>query len=175
MGGTKRKLLGMVAALTLAAPFAAPGWAADGPDTVVLDKLANHYEAVQFNHAMHVDVAGNCAVCHHHTTGTAPVDPNCARCHKAGNRTASVACRDCHSDTPFSADNLKRIESDPRLYHSGKPGLKGALHQKCLGCHTEMGAPTGCQDCHARNDKGDAFFNAGKYAPAPGKGGEHGH
>jgi len=174
MGGKKKKLLGVVAVLALTAPLAAQGLVSQGPDSVVLDTLANHYEAVEFNHAMHVDVAGNCATCHHHTTGEAPVDESCARCHEGGKEAKSVACKDCHSDTPFSAENLKASDTNPKLYHTGKPGLKGALHQKCLGCHQEMGAPTGCQDCHARNDKGDAFFNSGNYAPKPGASGSHG-
>ena len=90
MGG-KKKLLGVAAVLVLTAPLASRSWAASGPDTVVLDSLANHYEAVTFDHTMHVDVAGNCATCHHHATGEAPVDPNCGRCHKANQAATAIA------------------------------------------------------------------------------------
>jgi hypothetical protein len=173
MGGRKKTLLGMAALMLLAAPLAAQSWAGDGPDTVELGSLANHYSAVTFDHAMHTGVAASCAECHHHTTGLAPTDPNCARCHEAGEKASLVACRDCHSDKRFSAEDLAKTEENPQLQHKGRLGLKGAYHQKCLGCHTTMGGPTGCQDCHTRNDKGDAFFNSGKYAPAPGAAAEH--
>lgn len=173
MGGKKKKLLRVVALVVLSIPLAAAGMASEGPDTVELDSLANYYEPVTFDHAMHSEVAGSCADCHHHTTGDAPTNPTCARCHEAGSEASAIACRDCHSANPFSAENLKTIDDNPQLYHTGKPGLKGALHQKCMGCHQEMGAPTGCQDCHVRTDAGDAFFHAGPYAPAP-KAEEHG-
>lgn len=177
MGGRKKTLLGMAALMLLTAPLAAQSWAGEGPGTVELGSLANYYSAVTFDHAMHTGVAASCAECHHHTTGAAPIDPNCARCHKAGDKTSGVACKDCHSDKPFSAEYLKKLEENPQLYHRGKPGLKGAYHRKCLGCHTTMGGPTGCQDCHTRNDKGDALFHSGKYAPPPtastGHEGEH--
>lgn len=174
MGGRKKTLLGMAALMLLTAPLVAPAWAGDGPGTVEIGSLANHYSAVTFDHAMHTGVASSCAECHHHTTGLAPTDPTCARCHEAGAKAGSVACKDCHSDKRFSAEDLAKIEGNPQLYHKGKPGLKGAYHRKCLGCHTTMGGPTGCQDCHTRNDKGDAFFNAGKYAPAPSTSAGHG-
>jgi hypothetical protein len=174
MGGRKKTLVGMAALMLLAAPLAAQSWAGDGPGTVELGSLANHYSAVTFDHAMHTGVAPSCAECHHHTTGLAPIDPNCARCHEAGAGAKSVACKDCHSDKRFSAEDLAKTGGNPQLHHKGKPGLKGAYHQKCLGCHTTMGGPTGCQDCHTRNDKGDAFFNSGKYAPAPTASAGHG-
>jgi hypothetical protein len=143
--------------------------AMQGPETATLSSLTNLFEPVSFNHAMHVDVASNdCAVCHHHTTGTPVTDERCARCHKNSGPANSVACRDCHSDSPFSAESLQKISDSPLLYHTGKPGLKGAYHRKCLGCHKEMGAPTECEACHKRTDKGDAFYRSGKYAPTPG-------
>jgi hypothetical protein len=173
MGGRKKTLVATAALMFLAAQ----SWAEAGPDTVELDSLANHYSAVTFDHAMHVGVASGCVECHHHTTGGAPTDSNCARCHEGGGEAIAVACRDCHSSNRFSAEDLAKIEGNQQLHHKGKPGLKGAYHQKCLGCHTAMGAPTGCQDCHTRNDEGDAFFHAGQYAPAPkdsaGHGGGH--
>jgi hypothetical protein len=176
MGGRKKTLVGMAALMLLTAPLALRSWAAGdgGPDTVEIGSLANHYSAVTFDHATHTGLASSCAECHHHTTGLAPVDSNCARCHEAGSTARSVACKDCHSDKRFSAEDLAKTGGNPQLHHKGTPGLKGAYHQKCLGCHTAMGGPTGCQDCHTRNDKGDAFFNAGKYAPAPAAAGGHG-
>ncbi len=154
-----------IAAITL---FALNSHAMDYPESVDIDSLTNHYEAVTFDHSMHVEATENdCAVCHHHTTGTPPTDERCIRCHKDSSEADAVACADCHSAQRFSAEYLKKIETTPLLFHRDKPGLKGAYHQKCLGCHQEMDAPTGCQDCHTRNEKGDKFFHSGAFAPAP--------
>jgi len=166
MGGNTKKLLG-VAAIVAAWGFMPHAGLASGPGTVQIDRLANLYGPVTFDHAMHADVAGNCAECHHHTLGGAPVRENCGRCHQANQPTKSVACRDCHAEDRFEASYLGKIETAKALYHAGRPGLKGAYHQKCLGCHQSMGGPTGCEDCHPLTEKGEAFYNTGKYAPAP--------
>jgi hypothetical protein len=138
-----------------------------GPATVKLDSLADLYRPVEFNHAMHVDlVDGKCATCHHHTTGAAPLEPRCQECHRAGEPAKVVACRDCHTVLRFSAEYLAELAANPQLYHNDKPGLKGAYHRKCLGCHQENGGPTGCQDCHERTKAGDAIFRT-DVTPAP--------
>jgi len=150
---------------------------AQGPDTVVLETLAQYYDPVEFDHVMHVDMLGedSCATCHHHSVGTPLVDENCKRCHEYGGETESANCEDCHPAQRFSADYLAEIEADIHLYHEDKPGLKGAFHQKCLGCHKEMDAPVGCQDCHTRTDAGDKLFRSGKYAPEPSESTAHAH
>ena len=146
------------------------GFAETGPDAVVLDSLAEFYEPVQFNHAAHIDLAeGKCAKCHHHTTGAVPLEPSCLQCHKGGLDGGVYACRDCHSSKRFEADYLAALDGDRQRYHLDKPGLKGAYHRNCLGCHTENGGPAGCQDCHPRNAKGDALFRADIVAPAAGQ------
>ena len=161
--------LGAVILIIVCMPLP-PGFA-QGPDTVELKSLAQYYEPVQFNHAMHVDMLGEngCAVCHHHTVGTPLVDETCMRCHEYGGETESANCEDCHPANRFSAEYLAKIEKDIHLFHVDRPGLKGAFHQRCLGCHKEMDAAIGCEDCHTRTDAGDRFFRSGKYAPAPGK------
>lgn len=133
-----------------------------GPANVELDSLADLYRPVEFNHAMHVElVDSQCAKCHHQTTGAAPLEPRCQECHKGGKASAVVACRDCHPVLRFSAEYLAELAANPQLYHLDKPGLKGAYHRNCLGCHLENGGPAGCQDCHPRTPAGDAFFSAG--------------
>ncbi len=174
MGGRKKKLLTAVAVLAVSAPLAFSAWA-NGPETVELDSLAQYYGPVTFDHAMHADLAESCADCHHHTTGTEPTNATCARCHTESDEASAIACKDCHSEQPFSAASLKEIENNPQLYHTGKPGLKGAYHQNCLGCHESMGGPTGCQDCHTRNEEGDKLFHAGNYAPEPSATQNSGH
>lgn len=138
-------------------------------DTMVLDTMAQYYAPVEFSHAMHVELLGDdsCATCHHHTVGTPLVDENCKRCHATSLEADSAACRDCHSVKRFGAEYLEEMEMNINLYHEDKPGLKGAFHQRCLGCHQEMDAPVDCNACHARTEDGDKFFHAGKYAPAP--------
>lgn len=147
------------------------------PDIITLDSLAQFYDKVDFNHALHINVLKDCAGCHHHTTGNLVESKNCVRCHKNSSETAVVACRGCHAAQPFSAVALNEKHQEKHLYHQDKPGLKGAYHQSCMGCHTKMGAPTGCKDCHARNKNGEALFNAGSFAPqkASGKTAHKGH
>lgn len=141
--------------------------AGDGPDEVEIDALAQLYEPVYFDHLMHEEVAdGNCSVCHHHTLGTPPVEnENCMRCHANSTEADEVSCQGCHAGNRFEAEYLNRIDADNTLYHRDKVGLKAAYHLRCMGCHEEMGAPNGCQDCHARTDAGDKFFHAGNYSP----------
>lgn len=145
------------------------------PDTIALDSLAQYYEKVNFDHAKHITLVKDCAECHHHTTGTLVEDANCVRCHKNSGATPVVSCRGCHSAQPFSVQTV-REKGDKNIYHADKPGLKGAYHQGCMGCHAKNGGPTGCEDCHARTGEGDALFKAGSYKPSPPAGGKsHGH
>jgi hypothetical protein len=159
------QLVLLVAALLLVTVVTVP--AAEAPDTITLNVLAELYEPVVFDHAMHADVA-ECAICHHQTTGQPEAGSRCVRCHSGNETNASVACRDCHVAEPFSADYMRSKEVDSERYHIDMPGLKGAYHLSCLGCHTEMGAPTGCQECHARTAAGDETFRADAQAPTGG-------
>lgn len=159
-------LAGIIAAMILSFTPQQNCRAMEGPDTVELDALAQLFEPVNFNHKMHVEVADNdCAKCHHHTTGTPVTNPLCIKCHANSGEADVVACRDCHAAKRFEADYLNRLEADNTIYHVDKVGLKAAYHIRCMGCHKEMGAPLGCQDCHTRTDAGDQFYHDGKYAP----------
>lgn len=79
---------------------------------------------VPFNHGTHADWMAKgegCAVCHHHAPqGSEPTA--CRGCHEAG---------DSHRD-------MRR------------PGLKGAYHRQCMGCHREWSHETDCTVCHVR-------------------------
>ena len=156
----------MLALVFTAVVFVAVGEAETGPETVDLDGMVSYYGPVAFDHAMHVELTEkNCSECHHHTTGMAPKDERCLKCHKGGEESDVMACRECHPSNRFAADYLAELAADPNRYHIDKPGYKGAFHRKCLGCHQEMGGPSDCQGCHERNESGDAFFHAGKFAP----------
>lgn len=124
--------------------------AADGPDDIELLALTNIYEPVAFDHTLHVDVA-SCATCHHHTTGQPAEDENCLRCHKETGEADEVSCTACHPANPGRAE-MVRASKDTGLFHIDRTGLKRAYHLNCLGCHREMDAPTGCQDCHSKKD-----------------------
>ncbi len=163
------KWIGGVALLTLFAlappiPCGAMD-AEDAPDDVDIDVMPNLFKKVEFPHSVHVDITeGDCTVCHHHTAGGTVKNPNCVRCHANSGEQDVVACRDCHPLDRFSQEYLKSLEK-PLLYHINKPGLKGAYHLNCRGCHVEMDGPTGCEDCHAMTDAGKKFYHTGKYAP----------
>lgn len=150
---------GLVAGLPLLSAAAAP------PTQVQIDQLSQDFAPVQFDHASHVDMVENCSECHHHTTGTASKDPDCMRCHDSGSNGERVACHDCHVAEPFSAEYLKKTTENKKNYHRDIPGLKGAYHRNCMGCHETSGGPTGCLDCHPRTEAGDALFHTGKYLP----------
>jgi hypothetical protein len=136
-----------------------------GPKEVTINRLANLFDAVTFDHAAHVEITGDCASCHHHTTGDGAGGGRCDRCHANSPKSANVGCGSCHDVDPFSAVQLERKADDRYLYHTDKPGLKAAYHWNCLGCHENSGGPTGCEDCHARNAVGDQFYHSGTYAP----------
>lgn len=136
------------------------------PDKISISSIQKYYAPVSFNHAAHINKLKDCGLCHHHTTGAQVTDPNCVRCHKNSGAQAVVSCKGCHVADPFTPEALKQQrDQQPPIYHRDKPGLKAAYHMGCLGCHKKMGGPTGCQDCHKRNDSGDAIFKSGKYAP----------
>ena len=97
-----------------------------GPQTTILNRLENKYQSVTFSHETHSSLAENCSECHHHSP--AGQTPACSECHGA----------------PFDPQNLNM------------PGLKGAYHLQCMGCHQDMGGgPTGCTECHAKKTSQD--------------------
>ena len=134
--------------------------AADMPDQVSLDTLAELFDGVEFDHAMHTELGEDCSACHHHATGTGTSDERCVRCHADSGEVASVGCSGCHVADPFSAEHINLQALDRYQYHVDMPGLKAAYHWNCVGCHEQMDGPTECQDCHARTTEGDAFYRA---------------
>ena len=111
------------------------------PETVVIDLLADTYQASNLPHAKIVNAlaAGTaesvlaitfhggsptlCSGCHHHTPiGVRP-----------------PPCRSCHGATAGATTD--------------RPDLKVAYHRQCVGCHQRMGiAKQGCTDCHASKE-----------------------
>ncbi|WP_136807050.1 cytochrome c3 family protein [Desulfosediminicola flagellatus] len=112
------------------------------PETVVIDILSELYEAVVFDHGMHVE-SYSCGSCHHHTAGDQVEHENCKKCHSASVMLDDVSCIGCHQQYTFPA------KAETYVYHIDKLGLQGALHLQCVGCHTDEGGPVGCTECHA--------------------------
>lgn len=98
------------------------------PDVVIMEELAELYMPVVFAHKLHARMSvmgGGCTLCHHYTP-TQVSHPPCRECHKTGVETG----------------NLRQ------------PGLKGAYHRQCLGCHREWSHETECAVCHVKKAGG---------------------
>ncbi len=95
----------------------------DAPEEITLEKMGEFYEAVEFAHSDHTDYAEEgCAECHHHQPAGEP----------------NKSCGFCHKRELFPSADKMNI-----------PGLKGAYHRQCVGCHVSYGSgPTECTDCH---------------------------
>jgi len=109
------------------------------PEQIDISQLEAKFDAARFPHKkiilalksgadksklathFHGDDETLCMGCHHHSPkGTSP--PACISCH----------------NKPFDEKDLNR------------PGLLGAYHQQCIGCHKSIGMknPTDCAVCH---------------------------
>ncbi len=128
----------------------------DAPENVTLDFLQELYTAVDFDHQMHTELYG-CNTCHHHTTGDGPKNAKCAKCHATSEASDDVSCSGCHQASQATAAPLAENMANA-VYHIDKPGIKGALHLQCLGCHQIADGPTGCLDCHVFTPKGTKTF-----------------
>ena len=150
------------------------GQAANVPGTVHIDSLSQLYRGVVFDHAMHVDLADGCAVCHHRGPGALAAGQKCDQCHPNADKEQPKACRACHPAAPFSAASLR--EQDLKAgQHRDVLGLKGAYHLACMGCHAQTGGPTGCRDCHQMTGSGKAFYHEDKNAPQARAAAEQSH
>lgn len=111
----------------------------DIPEMVTINRLENLYEPVPFPHRkvvnaivsqvadhpvsgfFHANEATICQGCHHNSPAS-KTPPPCASCHGAR----------------WDVNQLS------------KPGILGAYHQQCMGCHKAMAVekPMGCTECH---------------------------
>jgi predicted CXXCH cytochrome family protein len=113
---------------------------ADIPDTVRIGSLQKEYQPAWMPHKEIVDtllavIDNNRIATYFHGSR----DVMCQGCHHhspVGQRPP--LCESCHG-TPFDPHNLTR------------PGLYGAFHRQCIGCHEQMdiGTATDCVRCHA--------------------------
>lgn len=91
----------------------------EGPGVIVLGGHGNMYEPVRFDHNAHA------------TMGS--MNGGCTNCHHYSPKGKFPPCRDCHTQPQ----------------NMGQPGLKGAFHRQCMGCHQEWSHTTDCAYCHA--------------------------
>ncbi len=112
----------------------------DIPETVTVNVLESQYGPAAFPHrkivySMLKAVRESKMAMHFHGSE----DALCQGCHHnspVGKKPPM--CRSCHGQ-PFNADKIH------------VPGLKGAYHQQCMGCHQAMKIePVGCTGCHER-------------------------
>lgn len=97
-----------------------------GPDIVILNAIEDQYEPVRFDHKTHssmVAISGGCVRCHHYSESSTTFQP----------------CEECHPKE-IKIEDIKQ------------PGLKGAYHRQCLGCHIEWDRDTACSICHEKKD-----------------------
>lgn len=110
----------------------------ESPDVVILDELENLYVPVRFNHKLHAKMAGmadGCQMCHHYQDISKELS----------------SCKSCHP-TDIIHENL------------AQPGLKGAYHRQCLGCHTQWDKETACEICHEKKAGGGLHGTATSFA-----------
>jgi len=114
------------------------------PDTVTIGSLAKEFEPVKMPHgqivrklAEHIENSRIATHFHGHE------DVVCQGCHHHGSIGRKPAlCENCHRE-PFNTSDLFR------------PGLYGAYHRQCMGCHVSMNLPksSDCGVCHEDKDK----------------------
>ena len=94
----------------------------DIPEEIIIKKLVEIYDPVSFTHQDHADLA----------------DEGCTQCHHHAPPGEYKACDSCHKRTLFQEKDKLNL-----------PGLKGAYHRQCVGCHVDWDSgPIGCTECH---------------------------
>jgi hypothetical protein len=113
------------------------------PEKVSIDVMAKEYQAADFPHEKVVKTL--LALLNKNTMGT------------YFHQEKYVMCQGCHHNSPQSATPPKCVSCHgiaSKMATDGRPGLKGAYHGQCIGCHEEMGiekpAATACIECHKK-------------------------
>jgi hypothetical protein len=114
---------------------------ADIPEKVLIKNISKEYEPVDFPHRRIVNALVNkvknnkLAGYFHSQEGT--------------------ICKGCHHNSPVSKKPPQCGNCHGKSFDEKnplKPGIIGAYHQQCMGCHQEMGIKKldGCTDCHKK-------------------------
>ncbi|MBU1056169.1 MAG: cytochrome C [Proteobacteria bacterium] len=113
----------------------------DIPEKVIIKNLSNKYEAVDFPHRKIINTLvsnikdNKLAGYFHSQEGT--------------------ICQGCHHNSPVSKKPPQCGNCHGKAFDEKnplKPGIMGAYHLQCIGCHKEMDIkkPAGCTDCHKK-------------------------
>ncbi len=103
----------------------------------ITNEKVDDYEPVRFMHKAHAThTRGDCAVCHHRVS------------RKDGDRVGqAIEVTDLADGRPASCVACHQRSNE--LDHPTRPGLMGAYHRQCIGCHeTSKSAPVECDGCH---------------------------
>jgi octaheme c-type cytochrome (tetrathionate reductase family) len=112
---------------------------------------------VRFSHRLHDSfTGGDCGVCHHRVTFDEEdrFGVGLQELHSMMEIRLGGACSSCHGDfadnTPHGCAHCHSRPNQPD--DPARPGLKGAFHRQCIGCHRQhpetANAPTACDSCH---------------------------
>jgi len=143
-----QETMDVAADLLLARDLAAKTYAADKiPETVTIGKLSHRFEPAVFPHgkivAALVDKTRDSKLAGYFHTEQGTLCQGCH--HNSPPAEKQPACSSCHGETIEGADAFR-------------PGLVGAYHQQCIGCHQSMGIAKpdsrDCNACHVEKNKG---------------------
>ncbi len=117
---------------------------AEIPDTVEIGVIANEYQPARFPHGKIV------------RTLMAYIDSNRVAMHFHGHE--DVVCQGCHHHSPIGkvpplCENCHGEPFDRTALH--RPGLYGAYHRQCIGCHQRMDIldARDCTGCHKAREQ----------------------
>lgn len=95
----------------------------EGPGMIVLGTTGTLYDPVSFDHKAHANMG--------------EMGDGCISCHHYAPTGKIPPCSECHAK-PTTL---------------GQPGLKGAYHRQCLGCHQQWSGTNDCVNCHKSTDE----------------------
>jgi len=109
------------------------------PENVKIQRLSKKYEAVDFPHRKVVNAL----------VDRIKDNPLSGFFHNE----KEAVCQGCHHNSPPSIKPLQCGNCHGRQWDGNaplKPGILGAYHQQCMGCHKQMDIkkPIGCTECH---------------------------
>jgi len=115
----------------------------DVPEKVSIEIMKKDFEAAEFPHRKIVD--------------TLLAGLNQDSLGKYFHQDNNTMCQGCHHNSPQSVKPPKCVTCHSMTLQKatdGRPGLKGAYHGQCIGCHNQMGikkpAATACIECHKK-------------------------
>ena len=126
-------------------------------ESPVVNTTSDFYGPVRFSHRSHDSfTGGDCSICHHRVSFDASdrVGEDLGELHDMMDIRLGRPCTSCHGDfednSPQSCGRCHGLANGPD--DPARPGLKGAFHRQCIGCHEQHpgaeNAPTACDSCH---------------------------